>query len=289
MKAGFINIIGAPNVGKSTLLNRLVGSKISITSPKVQTTRVAIRGIVNVENTQLVFTDTPGIFSAPQTTLEKHILKNALNTIRGGDFTLFILTAAGIKPQDRYVLNLLQHQKIYVAINKIDLVEKSSLLALAKELWEFGNIEEIFAISALKDKGVKELLQFMVNKMPFGPWHYPEDYITTASSKFIASEIIREKLYYYLQHELPYNLAVVIDKWGENPLKIYASIYVSRQSHKNIVIGEKASVVKKVGVAAREELEKIFDCKVNLFLYVKVNENWMQDYEVSLTLQNSEV
>jgi GTP-binding protein Era len=292
-KSAFINIIGAPNVGKSTLTNLLVGNKVSIVSPKVQTTRVSIKAIVTIDNTQLVFIDNPGIFQKASTELEKRILNNALHSLIENDFTLLLIDAVkGIRENDQYILDLLKKKNINLigVINKVDTVKKNSLLCIAKALWDYGNFQHIFMISALKNDGVSDLLNCLMKEAPESPWFYDQDSITTSSSRFIASEIIREKLFFKLNEELPYNLAVIIDNWQElenKSIKIDATIYIAKASHKSIIIGKKGAIIKQIGQEARLELKKIFDTDVHLFLYVKVKgENWLKDMDVNLSLSN---
>lgn len=294
-KAAFVNIIGAPNVGKSTLVNQLVGNKVSIVSPKVQTTRVSVKAIANIDNTQLIFIDNPGIFQVAKTELEQKILNNALGSLIENDFTLLLIDAIkGIKENDKYVINLLKKKNIRLIgiVNKVDAVKKDSLFVMAKELWDYEIFDHLFMISALKNDGIKDLVDLLMKNAPESPWYYEEDYFTTSSSRFLASEIIREKLFLRLNKELPYNLAVIISNWQElenNSIKIDATIYVAKPSHKYIIIGSKGSVIKKVGQEARMEMKEAFNAEVHLFLYVKVRENWLKDRDVNLGITNPTV
>jgi GTPase len=283
-KCSFIALIGAPNAGKSTLLNHLVGSKIAIITPKVQTTRNLINGICIHQNSQLIFVDTPGIFT-PKLKLEKQLVQTAWNGFRDADLVGLLIDARKELTRDieEIIAKIIQSKRqVTLILNKIDLVDKNKLLALAQKLDAHGIFNKIFMISALKGDGVNDLKDYFAEKSMPSPWLYPEDAITTIPKKFLACEIIREKLFMQLEQELPYNLSVQAEKWEElanGGVKIYQVIYTTKASHKNIIIGKGGHLLKKIGQAARIELEEILGQKVHLFLFVKVKENWPDLFE----------
>ncbi|MFV9875979.1 MAG: GTPase Era [Rickettsiales endosymbiont of Dermacentor nuttalli] len=286
-KCSFIALIGSPSAGKSTLLNQLVGSKISIVSPKVQTTRNIINGITIHEESQLIFVDTPGIFNYKSSKkLEQAIVSHAWSGINDVDQIAVLVDAKrGICENTRLIIKSLKNKNIRVELilNKTDLVKKTDLLSLADSLQQYGIFNNIFMVSALKNDGILELKEFFAKQASIGPWLYPEDEMTTIPKSFLASEIVREKLFLFLQNELPYNLTVVTDTWEEledGSAKIYQTIYTNKESHKKIIIGQNGQFLKKVGKIARQELEGLFDQKMHLFLFVKVRENWMDKDEL---------
>ena len=281
-KAGFVSIIGAPNAGKSTLLNRLIGQKLSIVSPKAQTTRIRTLGILSEGNTQIAFVDTPGIFS-PKSKSDKSMVNIAWSSISETEVILVIIDAhskyAVSRDDDKIslVIKGLQNLKlkgkknVILALNKIDNIQKDRLLPLAKVLNETNLFSEIFMISALTGEGVKELKEYIVAQMPVSPWLYDESQITDMPSALLAAEVTREQLFFQLQDELPYSVTVIPDSFKQQKngeLLIHQSILVSRESHKPIVIGNKGSRIKSIGQKSRLALEKLFDCKVHLFLNV---------------------
>lgn len=279
-KSLFIALVGSPNVGKSTLVNSLVGTKVSIVSPKAQTTRNSIKGIYVEDNTQLVFVDTPGMFS-PKKPLEKIIVQEAINGIAQSDIIAFIVDVKrGICSNSRQVLNNLKNNpsKKILIINKIDKVSKLELLPMAEKINEEGIFDEIFFVSALKNDGVADLLKYFVGSAKNGPWMFPEDQVTDAPLRFFAAEITREKLFYNLQQELPYSIAVETEKWEElenGEIKIYQAIYTQKENQKPIILGKQGAMIKRIGESSRRELEKILGTKVHLFLFVKVKEGWI--------------
>lgn len=280
-KCAFVALLGSPNAGKSTLLNQLVGSKISIVTPKVQTTRTTINGICMDGDAQLVFIDTPGIF-LPKKTLEKAMVKAAWEGSASADIAALLVDAKkGLDAGSRLILDAIIQKKLkaVVIINKIDLVERSTLLELAKQLDEYGIFERIFMISALKGDGVDDLKHYLSANAPIGPWMYPEDDITTLPRRFLAAEITREQLFLRLDQELPYSLTVETEHWEElanGQVKIHQVIYVLKESQKMIIIGKGGSMIKAVGVAAKHQLERFLGQKAHLYLFVKVKENWME-------------
>lgn len=284
-KCAFIALVGAPNAGKSTLLNRLIGSKISIVSPKVQTTRNVITGICIEGDAQLVFFDTPGIFT-PDTShrLEKAMVSAAWNQMDEGDMLCLLVDAPRANSENtKLIIQALKdkHKKAILVLNKIDLIDKAKLLELASQFHAEGVFTDIFMVSATTGDGVSDLRKFLAKNAPISPWMYPEDQLSTAPQRFIASEITREKLFIFLHKELPYHLTVVTDQYEERPkdVKIYQTIYVTKESHKKIVLGQKGQLIKQIGEKSRKDLEAIIGCKVHLFLFVKVRENWLENPE----------
>ena len=282
--SGFVALIGAPNVGKSTLVNRLVGTKVSIVTHKVQTTRALIRGIITHNNTQIVLVDTPGIFT-PKRRLDRAMVTTAWSGAKDADMVLVLVDAAkGLDEETEEVfasLSKVKQEKILV-INKVDSVPRPSLLELAKKLNEGQQFSETFMISALKGTGCDDLLDYLAKKLPEGPWYYPEDQISDMPMRQLAAEITREKLYMRLHNELPYASTVETESWEERPdgsVKINQIIYVEREGQKKIVLGTKGETIKAIGQAARKELMDILEQKVHLFLFVKVRDHWSDDPE----------
>jgi GTP-binding protein Era len=283
-RSGFIAMIGAPNAGKSTLVNRLVGAKVSIVTHKVQTTRALVKGIATVGDTQLVFTDTPGIF-APKRRLDRAMVTKAWSGARDADIVLVLIDARkGIREDEERILEMLPSisQPKYLILNKVDTIDPPKLLELAKELNERAAFEETFMISALNGSGCDDLLKKLAKEAPEGPWYYPEDQISDLPMRQLAAEITREKLYLRLHQELPYSSTVETENWEEKKdgsVRIDQVIYVERDSQKKIVLGHKGETIKAIGAAARKELAGILEQKVHLFLFVKVRENWGNDPE----------
>ncbi|WP_295733714.1 GTPase Era [uncultured Bartonella sp.] len=282
--SGFVALIGAPNVGKSTLVNRLVGTKVSIVTHKVQTTRALIRGIIIHNNTQIVLVDTPGIFT-PKRRLDRAMITTAWSGAKDADMVLVLVDAAkGLDEETEEVfasLSKVKQEKILV-INKVDSVPRPSLLELTKKLNEGQQFSETFMISALKGTGCDDLLDYLAKKLPEGPWYYPEDQISDMPMRQLAAEITREKLYMRLHNELPYASTVETENWEERPdgsVKINQIIYVEREGQKKIVLGTKGETIKAIGQAARKELMEILEQKVHLFLFVKVRDHWSDDPE----------
>ena len=283
-KAGFIAVVGAPNVGKSTLVNRLVGTKVTIVSPKVQTTRIRVLGICMAGRTQLVFIDTPGIFR-PRRRLDRAMVSAAWEGIAAADLTLLLVDAArGLDADTRRILER-RHENdapLILAINKVDLVRKPALLSLADSLSREGNFERSFMISAKSGSGVSDLLDYFAQAMPEGPWHFPEDQVSDMPLRLLAAEITREQLYLQLHRELPYAAAVETEAWEEGKdgsVTIRQVVYIERSSQKAIVLGKGGRRIKTLGEKARKELEVLLDRRVHLFLFVKVRENWSEDPE----------
>lgn len=282
--SGFVALIGAPNVGKSTLVNRLVGTKVSIVTHKVQTTRALIRGIVIHNDAQIVLVDTPGIFN-PKRRLDRAMVSTAWSGAKDADLVLVLVDAAkGLDEETEQIfaaLPKIKQEKILV-INKVDAVPRPSLLELSAKLNAGQNFSETFMISALKGGGCDDLLDYLAKQLPEGPWYYPEDQISDMPMRQLAAEITREKLYMRLHNELPYASTVETESWEERPdgsVKINEIIYVEREGQKKIVLGAKGETIKAIGQAARKELMEILDQKVHLFLFVKVRKSWGDDPE----------
>ena len=283
-RSGFIALIGAPNAGKSTLVNQLVGAKVSIVTHKVQTTRALLRGIATVDRTQLVLMDTPGVF-APKRRLDRAMVTTAWSGARDADIVLVLIDARkGIRDDEERILEMLASiaQPKWLVLNKVDTIEPPKLLELAKDLNERAKFDETFMISALNGSGCKDLLAKLAESVPEGPWYYPEDQISDLPMRQLAAEITREKLYLRLHQELPYSSTVETETWEEKKdgsVKIEQVVFVERDSQKKIVLGRKGETIKAIGQAARKEIAEILEQPVHLFLFVKVRENWGDDPE----------
>jgi GTPase len=281
---GFVALIGAPNVGKSTLVNALVGSKVTIVSRKVQTTRALIRGIVIEGHSQIILVDTPGIFT-PKRRLDRAMVSTAWSGAYDADLVCVLLDArAGIDEEADAILTkvaTVSHQKLLV-LNKIDLVAREKLLALAKAANDRLTFEQTFMISALSGDGVDDLRRTLAGMVPPGPFLYPEDQMSDAPMRHLAAEITREKIYRHLHQELPYQSTVETDSWTERKdksVRIEQTIFVERESQRKIVLGKGGATIKSIGAQSREELAEILGQPVHLFLFVKVRENWGEDPE----------
>ena len=285
-RAGFVALIGEPNAGKSTLLNRMVGAKVSIVTHKVQTTRARIRGIAMEGETQIVFVDTPGLFR-PRRRLDRAMVSAAWGGAADADIVVLLIEAhRGVTEGVEAILEALGEQisgrRIALAINKIDRVEAPVLLGLTQDMNDRFAFERTFLISAEKGHGVDDLRAWLAAEMPEGPWLYPEDQIADLPERMIASEITREKLTLRLHQELPYQLTVETERWEDRKdgsTRIDQVVYVARDGHKGIVLGHKGETVKAVGQAARAELEEFLGRRVHLFLEVKVRPKWEDEAE----------
>lgn len=283
-RSGFVALIGAPNAGKSTLLNQLVGSKVSIVTHKVQTTRAIVRGIATHKRSQIVFMDTPGIFK-PRRRLDEAMVTTAWGGAKDADTIAFLIDAErGIRGDAETILDRLENvrQPKILILNKIDQVKREDLLALASKATEKVQFERVFMISALTGSGCADLLDYLAEAAQEGPWYYPEDQISDLPMRQLAAEITREKVFLRLHQELPYSSHVETEGWEEKKdgsVKIDQVIYVERDSQKKIVLGRKGETIRAIGQAAREELAEIMEQKVHLFLFVKVRENWINDPE----------
>jgi GTP-binding protein Era len=283
-RCGFIALIGAPNVGKSTLINAIVGAKVAIVSHKVQTTRTLLRGIAVQADSQLVFIDTPGIFQ-PRRRLDRAMVAGAWTGAGDADIVGAMIDARrGLDAETLALMERLaglDRPKILI-VNKVDLVEKPTLLTLVKEASERVAFAATFMVSALTGDGVADLKQWLAGHVPAGPWHYPEDQITDAPLRQLAAEITREKLYLRLHQELPYQSTVETNSWKElkdGSVRIEQTIYVERMSQRKIVLGKGGQTIKAIGAEARREIAEIAEQPVHLFLFVKVREAWGDDPE----------
>jgi GTP-binding protein Era len=281
-RCGFVALIGAPNVGKSTLVNALVGSKVTIVSRKVQTTRALIRGIVIDNNAQIILVDTPGIF-LPKRRLDRAMVSTAWSGAHDADLVCVLLDAReGIDEEAEAILTkvaTVNHSKILV-INKVDIVSKEKLLKLAQAANERSKFAETFMVSAMTGDGVEDLRHTLARMVPPGPFHYPEDQMSDAPMRHLAAEITREKIFRQLHQELPYQSTVETDSWTERKdksIRIEQTIYVERESQRKIVLGKGGATIKSIGADSRKEIAEIAGVPVHLFLFVKVRENWADD------------
>jgi GTP-binding protein Era len=282
-KSGFIGIIGRPNVGKSTLLNGVMGEKIAITTHKPQTTRNRIMGIRNTDNGQLIFLDTPGIHKA-STPLNQYMVTAAMDTFRSADVLLLIVEAsAGVHRDDDAIIHSLKNIRVPVilTINKIDLVQRKALLPVIDAFQKLFSFVDIIPISALSGDGVSILVEHIWTLLPEGPRYFPEDMMTDRTERFIAAEIIREKITLFTHQEIPYSTAVMVDSFKEdeekNLIRIQATINVAKDSQKGILIGKKGAMLKEIGKRSRGEMEKFFAARIYLELFVRVQRDWTHD------------
>jgi GTP-binding protein Era len=281
-RAGFVAVIGAPNAGKSTLVNALVGQKVAIVSPKAQTTRARLMGIAIEDQTQILLVDTPGIF-APRRRLDRAMVAAAWTGAQDADLVLLVIDAAGAVTDevDRILAGLAdRRQPLFLALNKIDLVDKKALLGLSARLTEWLNPAQVFMISATQGDGVPDLKRALAEAMPEGPWLYPEEEVSDATDRMIAAELTREQVVNQLHQELPYATAVETETWEDRPdgsTAIRQQILVERDSQKAIVIGKGGRRLKAIGAAARAEIAEHLGRPVHLFLHVKVNPRWDED------------
>ena len=282
-RAGFIAVIGSPNAGKSTLINHFIGQKVTIVTRKVQTTRSVIRGICIHKESQLVFSDTPGIFE-PKRRLDRAMVEAAWGSSSDSDIILFLYDAqkSRIDDETNKILDELgqSRKKKILVLNKVDLVDNKTLLSLIKNFEAICSFDATFIISALTGEGSKEVLSYLAKNLPKGPWLYPEDEITDLPARLLAAEITREQIFMRLHQELPYATTVETEEWTERDdgaIVINQIIYLKKAGHKKIVIGKNGSMIKMLGKASRIEIEQILERSVHLFLFVKVRENWMDD------------
>jgi GTP-binding protein Era len=282
---GLVAVIGAPNAGKSTLVNALVGQKVAIVSAKAQTTRARLMGIALLDQTQIILADTPGIF-APRRRLDRAMVNAAWEGAQEADAILLVIDARKKKlDQIESILDSLKDrsERKLLVLNKVDQCVKEPLLALAQELTARVGFDEVFFVSALTGDGVPELKARLAALMPEGPWHYPEDQVSDASERLLAAEITREQLYRQLHDELPYDSAVRPESYTQRKdgsVEIHQQIVIARDSQKGIVLGKRGAKLKAIGEAARKELAELLGCKVHLFLHVRVEENWAESKEI---------
>ncbi|MEK4486506.1 GTPase Era [Psychrobacillus sp. FSL H8-0484] len=281
-KSGFISIIGRPNVGKSTFLNRVVGQKIAIMSDKPQTTRNKVQGVVTQDNSQMIFIDTPGIH-VPKHKLGDFMLKVAKNTLREVDVILFMVNATEPRGKiDEYIMEMLEHNEtpVFLIINKIDQIHPDELVKIVDSYKSKYNFAEIIPISALQGNNVDRLLETIQKYLPEGPQYYPADQVTDHPERFIISEMIREKVLHLTREEIPHSIAVIIDKikkeedTEKDMIRVQATIIVERDSQKGIVIGKRGALLKEVGTRARHDIEMLLGTRVFLELWVKVQKDW---------------
>lgn len=284
-RCGVVAVVGAPNAGKSTLVNQLVGAKVSIVTHKVQTTRTRVRGIAIQDSSQIVFVDTPGIFLAKRR-LERAMVQAAWASVEDADAVLVIHDAgrSRISDETRQVLEGLAQvrSEVILVLNKVDLVKREKLLDLAAELSASGNFSRVFMISALNGDGTQDLLDYLAGRMPAGPWLFPEDQLSDLSLRMLAAEITREKLFLNLHQELPYALTVETESWEDfkdGSARVQQVIYVSRDQHKAICLGKGGKTIRQVRQTAQREMEEALGQPIHLFLFVKVRENWIDDPE----------
>ena len=283
-RCGYVALIGAPNAGKSTLLNRLVGQKLAIVTPKVQTTRSRLLGIATEGEAQLIFVDTPGIF-APRRRLDRAMVAAAWAGAADADISVLLVDAArGVDDDTRRIVERLKTDRrpAILALNKIDLVRRETLLGLADQLSKQGNFSEIFMISGLTGDGVDDLCRYLAASAPEGPFLFPPDQLSDAPERWLAAEVTREQVFLQLHDELPYSATVETENWEERPdgsVRVEQVIYVRRPGQRAIVLGEGGKRIKTIGARARAELGAMLDRKVHLFLFVKVRDNWLDDPE----------
>jgi GTP-binding protein Era len=283
-RCGFVAVVGAPNAGKSTLVNQLVGTKVSIVSPKVQTTRSRVLGIALLEecHAQVIFVDTPGIFQ-PKRRFERAMVQAAWSGIADADqIALVVDTERGLDDNSLAIIDRLKEagRRAVLVLNKIDLVKRDSLLALTAKADAAGLFDRVFMVSARTGDGTKDLLTFFAENLPEGPWHFPEDQVSDMPMRLLSSEITREQVFHQLHQELPYAVTVETEQWLEKDdgsVRIDQTVYVQRDSQKAIVLGKSGRQIKSIGEKARAELEEIMERRVHLFLHVKVRENWLDD------------
>lgn len=283
-RAGFIAVLGAPNAGKSTLVNTIIGTKVSIVSPKVQTTRSIVRGIAMEGQAQLIFVDTPGIFQ-PNRRMERAMVSAAWTGAADADMVMLLVDARrGFSEDVKAIIGglLESKRKAVLVINKVDTVERSILLGLSAELFDTGAFSDVFMISALKGDGVRDLVDYLAARMPASPWLFPEDEVSDLPQRLLAAEITREKLFLNLHQELPYSVSIETEAWEERKdgsVRIDQIIYVMRDSQRSIVLGKQGAQIKRIGAAARTELEALLERRVHLFLHVKVSDDWTERRE----------
>lgn len=281
-RAGFVSLIGAPNAGKSTITNNFAGSKVSIVSPKAQTTRTIVKGIGIYDKTQIIFLDTPGIFK-PRRRLDRAMVASAWGGLKDADIVVLVVDAKrGFDDETKAIVEKLNQDKIeaVLVLNKVDLIRKENLLSLSAVLNQAGKFKETFMISALTGENIDDFYRYLADNLPESPWYYPEDQMSDMPLKLLAAEVVREKLFLYLRQELPYSLTVEPELWqrrDDGSVRAEMTIYVERDNQKIIVLGKGGQMIKKIGQAARRELEEMLEDRIHLFLFVKVRENWIND------------
>ncbi len=279
--SGFVSILGRPNAGKSTLLNALIGSKVAIVADKPQTTRTAIQGVLTLPHAQIVFVDTPGIHKS-DSPINKRMMESVRASLNERDLLLFVIDATQpFSERDKQATDLLRRSEApcVALFNKTDLLkDKGALLPMIEEYRKLHGFAEFLPISAQSGKGLDELRQAIIDRLPEGPSYFPSDHVTDQPERFIAAELVREKILIETRQEVPHSVAVLVDKWEETPAitRIYATVYVERDGQKGIVIGARGAMLKKIGTLAREEMERFFGVKIYLDLHVKVEPHWRE-------------
>lgn len=281
-RCGFVTLLGAPNAGKSTLTNNFVGSKVSIVSPKAQTTRTTIKGIGIWHDTQIIFLDTPGIFK-PKRRLDRAMVASAWTGVGDADIVVLLVDAKrGFDDETKAIIEKLKENNIkaVLVLNKCDLVSGEKLLQLTAEINAVFPFKETFMLSAMSGKNTEEFYDYLADNLPLSPWYYPEEQMSDMPLKLLAAEIVREKLFLYLRQELPYALTVEPELWDrreDGSVRAEMTIYVERDGQKQIILGKNGAMIKKIGQSARLELEELLEDRIHLFLFVKVRENWGED------------
>jgi len=283
---GFATIIGAPNAGKSTLINAMVGEKVSIVSSKVQTTRTRVLGIVIEGQSQIIFIDTPGLFKPGNDRMEKAIVAAAWEGLGDSDLVLFVVDSVkGMSRPVRTIMDRLKNvtgKKYILVLNKVDDIKRVKLLELATIMNQAMDFEATFMVSAKMDDGVKDLVKYVSKLMPEGPFHYPADQMSDMPMRLMAAEVTREKLFRSVHDEIPYDITVETENWEEfedGSVKIDQAVFVAREGQKKIILGKGGEMIGKIGMQSRVELEELMGCRVHLKLFVKVRENWSEDSE----------
>ena len=281
-RCGYVALIGAPNAGKSTITNNFVGSKVSIVSPKAQTTRTTIKGIGIYDNTQIIFLDTPGIF-APKRRLDRAMVASAWNGFVDADINVLVVDAKrGMNDETSAIIDELikREARAVLAFNKIDMVEEERLQELKEEFENLFAFDAVFMFSAQSGDYISDFYQYLADNLPESPWYYPEEQMSDMPLRLLAAEIVREKLFLNLRQELPYALTVEPELWEhkeDGSIRAEMTIYVQREGQKSIILGHNGDMIKKIGQSARLELEELLEERIHLFLYVKVRENWVDD------------
>lgn len=281
-RCGYVALIGAPNAGKSTITNNFVGSKVSIVSPKAQTTRTTIKGIGIYDHTQIIFLDTPGIFS-PKRRLDRAMVAQAWSGFGDADINVLVVDAKrGMNEETSAIIDELikRNKHAVLAFNKIDLMEQQELQLLKEEFENVFAFDAVFAFSAQSGDHITDFYQYLADNLPVSPWYYPEDQMSDMPLRLLAAELVREKLFLNLRQELPYALTVEPEVWehkDDGSIHAEMTIYVARDGQKSIVLGKNGAMIKKIGQSARLELEELLEERIHLFLYVKVRENWEND------------
>ena len=281
-RCGYVALIGAPNAGKSTITNNFVGSKVSIVSPKAQTTRTTIKGIGIYDNTQIIFLDTPGIF-APKRRLDRAMVASAWNGFVDADINVLVVDAKrGMNDETSAIIDELikREARAVLAFNKIDMVEEERLQELKEEFENLFAFDAVFMFSAQSGDYISDFYQYLADNLPESPWYYPEEQMSDMPLRLLAAEIVREKLFLNLRQELPYALTVEPELWEhkeDGSIRAEMTIYVQREGQKSIILGHNGDMIKKIGQSARLELEELLEERIHLFLYVKVRENWVDE------------